>query len=148
MYFSKKSSVYSWALIRQTKYLLMMTKKRSTKIVNFFIPVAGGLVQGYGRISHSVKMHYFFIRLLFFFRALIRQTKYIVIMTNKCLQKLQIINSTGWEFCSWARSYKSHGDWTCIIFFQNLLLYFRPWIRKRKYLVMLTKEGLPKLLIS
>ena len=90
MYFSKKSSVYSWALIRQTKYLLMMTKKRSTKIVNFFIPVAGGLVQGYGRISHSVKMHYFFIRLLFYFRALIRQTKYIVIMTNKCLQKLQI----------------------------------------------------------
>ena len=107
MYFSKKSSVYSWALIRQTKYLLMMTKKRSTKIVNFFIPVAGGLVQGYGRISHSVKMHSFFIRLLFYFRALIRQTKYIVIMTNKCLQK--------------------------------------SWIRKRKYLVMLTKEASTKI---
>ena len=46
--------------IRQTKYIVMMTKEGSTQIVNFMTPRAGVLVLGYGHISHIVKMHYFF----------------------------------------------------------------------------------------
>ena len=42
----------------------MMTKERSTKIVNFMTPGAGVLVLGCGHKSHRVKMHYFFTNLL------------------------------------------------------------------------------------
>ena len=60
MYFFKKILLYSQALIRQTKYVVMMTKERSTKIINFMTPGAGVLVLGCGHISHIVKLHYFF----------------------------------------------------------------------------------------
>ena len=42
----------------QNKYIVMMTKDESTKIVIFKTPGAGVLVQGRGHISHRVKMHY------------------------------------------------------------------------------------------
>ena len=45
-YFFKNLLLYSQALIRQTKYVVMMTKEGSTKIVNFMTPGAGVLVQG------------------------------------------------------------------------------------------------------
>ena len=60
----------------------MLTKEGSNKIVNFMNPRAGILVLGCGHVSHIVKMHYFFKNLLFS-KALIRQTKYIVIMTKE-----------------------------------------------------------------
>ena len=65
MYFLKNLLLYSQAQIRQTRYIVMMTKKGSTKIVNFMTPGAGVLVLVRGHISHMVKMHYFFINLLY-----------------------------------------------------------------------------------
>ena len=59
MYFFKNLLLYSQALIRQTKYVVIMTKEWSTKIVNFMTPGVGVLVLGRGHISHRVKMHYF-----------------------------------------------------------------------------------------
>ena len=38
----------------------MMTREGSIKIVYFITPGAGVLLLGRGRISHIVKMHYFF----------------------------------------------------------------------------------------
>ena len=57
-YFFKTLLLDSQALIRQTKYVVMMTKEGSTKIVNFMTPGTGVLVLGHGHISHS-EMHYF-----------------------------------------------------------------------------------------
>ena len=54
----------SQALIRQTKYVEMMPKEGSTKIVNFHDPGAGVLVLGLSHISHIVKIQYFFKNLL------------------------------------------------------------------------------------
>ena len=68
MYFLKNLFLYSQALIRQTKYVVMMTKEGS-KIVNFMTPGAGVLVLGRGHISHIVKMHYFFKNLLLYSQA-------------------------------------------------------------------------------
>ena len=56
-YFFKNLHFNSQALIRQTKYVVMMTKEGSTKIVNFMTPEAGVLVLGRGHISHIVKLH-------------------------------------------------------------------------------------------
>ena len=61
MYFLKKLLLYSQALIRQTKYVVMMTK-----IVNFMTPGAGLLVLGRGHIGHIVKMRSFFKNLLLY----------------------------------------------------------------------------------
>ena len=65
MYFLKNLLLYSQALIRQTKYVVMMTKEGSTKILNFMTPGAGVLVLGRGHISYIVKLHYFFKNRLF-----------------------------------------------------------------------------------
>ena len=58
-YFLKNFLPYSQAYIRQTKYIVMITKEGSTKIVNFMRPGPGVLVLGCGHISHMVKMHFF-----------------------------------------------------------------------------------------
>ena len=50
--------LYSQAQIRQTKYVVMMTKEGSTKIENVITPGAGVPVQGRGHISRTVKMQY------------------------------------------------------------------------------------------
>ena len=44
----------------------MMTKEGSTKIINFITLRAGVLVLGRGRISHKVKMHFYFENLLLY----------------------------------------------------------------------------------
>ena len=62
MYFFKNLLLYSQALIRQTKYVVMMTKEGST-------PGEGVLVLGRGHICHIVKMHYFFKNLLLYSQA-------------------------------------------------------------------------------
>ena len=69
MYFLKDLLLYSQALIRQTKYVVMMIKEGSTNIVNFMTPGARVLVLGRGQISHIVKMHYFFKNLLLYSQA-------------------------------------------------------------------------------
>ena len=66
MYFFKNLLLYSQALIRQTKYVVMMTKEGSTKIVNFMTPGAGVLVLGRGHISHYENALYFFKNLLLY----------------------------------------------------------------------------------
>ena len=60
LYFLTNLLLYSQALIRQTKYVVMMTKEGSTKIVNFVTPGVGVFMLGRGHISHIVKMHYIF----------------------------------------------------------------------------------------
>ena len=60
----------------------MMTKESSTKIITFMTPVARILVLGFGHISHIMKMHYFFRKLLYS-QAEIRQNKYKVMMTKE-----------------------------------------------------------------
>ena len=51
--------LYTQAYIRQTKFVLVMTKEGFTKIVNFMFPGAGVLVQRRGHISHIVKIAVF-----------------------------------------------------------------------------------------
>ena len=58
-YFFNNLLLYSQAYIRKTKYVVMMTKEGSTKIVNFMTPGAGFREQRRGQIKHKVKMHYF-----------------------------------------------------------------------------------------
>ena len=60
----------------------MMAKEGSTKIVNLMSPGAWVLVLRCGHISHIVKMHYFFENLLLNSQALIRKTKYKVMITK------------------------------------------------------------------
>ena len=60
MYFLKTLLFYSEAWFRQTKYVVIMTKEESTKIVNVMILVTRVLVLGRGHIIHIGKMHYFF----------------------------------------------------------------------------------------
>ena len=86
--FLKNLLLDSQALISKTKYVVMMTKEVSKKIVNFMTPGAGVLVQGCGHISHIVKLHYFFKNLLLYSQALIRQTKYVVMMTKEGSTKI------------------------------------------------------------
>ena len=45
-FFFKNVLLYSQAWIRQTKYVVMMTKEGSTKIVDFMTPRAGVLMLG------------------------------------------------------------------------------------------------------
>ena len=53
-YFLKNLSLYSQTLIRQTMYIVMMTKEGSTKVVNFMTPGVGVLMLGRCHISqHS-----------------------------------------------------------------------------------------------
>ena len=46
--------------MRQSKYVVMMTKEGSIIIINFITPWAGVRVLGSGHIGQVVKLHYFF----------------------------------------------------------------------------------------
>ena len=60
-FFSFRSPpIYSQTKIRQTRYIVMLTKEGSTKIVNSMTPWARVFVLGRGHISHIVEMRYFF----------------------------------------------------------------------------------------
>ena len=50
-------------------YIVMMTNKGSTKIVDFMTPGTGVIVQRRGHICHVMKMHYFFKNLLLYSQA-------------------------------------------------------------------------------
>ena len=57
-YFFKNLLLYSQAWIRQTKFIVMITKEGSTtKIVNLMTPETGVLVLGCVYISHIVQLH-------------------------------------------------------------------------------------------
>ena len=122
MYFLKNLFLYLGAWFRQTKYIVMMTKEGSTKIVFFMTPRAGVLVLGHGHISQIVKMHYFFKNLLLYSQALIRQTKYIVMMIKEGFTKIVTFMTPRAGFLMLGRDHISH-----IVkkhyFFKNLLLY-------------------------
>ena len=47
-----RNLLYSLVWIRQTKYIVMMIKEGSFKMVNFMIPRAGVLVLRHEQISH------------------------------------------------------------------------------------------------
>ena len=57
--------LHSWVLNKLTKYIAMMSKNISFKIVNFMAPGLGVLVLGRGFIDYTVKMHKFFKTFLF-----------------------------------------------------------------------------------
>ena len=69
MYYFLKNLLYFQALIRQTKYIVMMTNEGSTKIGNFLTHIAGVLMLGCGHISHILKMHYSFKNLFIYSQA-------------------------------------------------------------------------------
>ena len=52
MYFTECLLLYSWAWIRQTLYIVIMTREWSTKIVNFMTPWGGVLVLRRGHRNH------------------------------------------------------------------------------------------------
>ena len=52
MYFLKNLLLYLGAWFRQTKYIVLITKEGSTKIVNFMTPGARVLMLGRGYINH------------------------------------------------------------------------------------------------
>ena len=58
-YFFKSLLIYSHAYIRKTKFIVLMTKEGSTKIVNYMTPGAGIFVLRCGHMIHIVNMHYF-----------------------------------------------------------------------------------------
>ena len=51
----KKFHLYFQALIRCTKYIIMMTKERFTEIVNFMTPGVGIFVLGHGHIYRDIR---------------------------------------------------------------------------------------------
>ena len=48
--------LYSWVLNKLTKYIVMMNKSASAKIVNFMAPGSGILVLGQGCIDYTCKV--------------------------------------------------------------------------------------------
>ena len=144
MYFFKNLFLYSQSQIRQTKYIVMMTKERSTTIVTFMTPGAGVLMLGRGHISHILKMHYFFKNLLLYSQTQIRQTKYKVMMTREGSIKIVNFTTPGSGVLVLGCGHVSH-----IVkmhyFFKNLLLYSQSQIRQTKYKVMITNEAILKL---
>ena len=55
MYFFEYLLLYSWALIRPTEYIVIMTKKGSTKILNFMTPGTWVLMRRHGHKSQVKK---------------------------------------------------------------------------------------------
>ena len=81
-----------------------MTKEGSTRIINFMTPAAGVLVLGRGHISHIVKLHYSFKHFLLYSQALIRQSKYVVMMTKEGSTEIINIMTPGAEFIQMSRT--------------------------------------------
>ena len=144
MYFFKNLLLYLGAWFRQTKCLVMMTKEKSTRIVNFVSPRAGVLLLGCGHMSYSEKR---IIRLKFFFlysQAQIRQTNHIVIMTREGSTKIVIFMTRTRGSCAMEWPYNSYSE-KAFFLLKNLLLYSHAQIRQTKYKVIMTYEGSTKL---
>ena len=143
-HFFKNLLLKSKAQIRQTKYVLMMTKEGTTKIVNFMTPGPGVLVLGCGHKSHIVKLHYFFKNFLLYSQAQIRQTKYVVMMTKEGSTKIVNFMTPGAGVLVQGRGHISQIA-KVHYFFNNLLLNSQAQIKQTKNIVMMTKEGCTKI---
>ena len=102
-------------------------------------PWAGVLVLVYGHIGHTVKMHHFFKKNFIYSQTSIRQTKYLVMITNEGSTK--IVNfMTPWEGVLVLGC--GHINHTVKInyFFQNVFLYSEAWFRQTWCKLMLTHE--------
>ena len=86
-YFFKNLLLYTQAFIRQTKHIVMMNKKGSTKIVNLLTP---GVGFSCAWLYKSYSKNALFLCLLLYSQAWIRQTKYKLLMTNE--RSTQIVN--------------------------------------------------------
>ena len=106
----------------------MMTKERSTKIVNFMTPGAEVLELGRNHFSYIVKKHCFY-KLL----PGIDQTNYVYSYDDQVivLGRYHISHKVKMHY-----SYK------------NLLLYSQALIRQTIYIVIIPMKGLPKLKFS
>ena len=106
----------------QTKFIIMLTKESSTKIVNFMTPGEDFLLLERGHTSHIVKMHYYFKKLLLYSQAYFRQTKSVVMMIKERSTKVVNLMNPGAGFLVLGCGHISH-----IVemqyFFKNLLLY-------------------------
>ena len=146
MHYFFKHLLYSHVYIRQTKYIVMMTKEGSTKIVNFMTHGAGFFLLGRGHISHIVKIYYF-LRTLLYSQAQIRQIMYIVIITKEGFTEIVNFMTPGAGV-----RVLGCGHLSDIVkmhyFFQNLLLYSQAQVKQAKYIVMITKEGSTKIVIT
>ena len=116
----------------------MITKKGSTKIVNFMSPRAGFLEHGRGHLSNVVKMHYFFKNLLLYSQAN-RQTKCIVTITKEGFTKIKNVMTPGVGVLVLRCGHISYI--VKINYFYENLLYPGAWFRQTKCVVMMTREG-------
>ena len=93
-YFFKNLLLYSQEYIGQTKYIVLINKEGSTKIVTFMTPGAGVLLLGCGHLSHIVKMYYFFKNLL----PVIDQTNYVYSIDDqgRVYQNYKFHDPRGW----------------------------------------------------
>ena len=85
MHYFFKYLLYLQAKIDQTESIVMMTKKRSTKIVNLII-----IILGLGHICHKVRNENAILLLpflLFYSMAWIRQITYVIMMTKEGFTK-------------------------------------------------------------
>ena len=88
-YFLKKTSFLLPGIDQTNQGCSNDDQEGSTKIINIMIPRTGVLLLGGGHISHILKMHYFFNKSFSLLsQALIRQTKYIVMMNKKRCTKI------------------------------------------------------------
>ena len=87
MHYFFENLLCSGVLNKPTKYIYMMSKSASTKIVNFMAPGSGVLVLGWGSIDYIVKIHDFFENLLCPF-ILNKLTKCIVMMSKSAFTKI------------------------------------------------------------
>ena len=124
-----------------------MTKEGSFKIVNFMTPGAGVLVLGHGHISHIVKLHYFFKNLLLYSQALIRQTKYVLMMTKegatKIVNFLKVIIVNMHFFFSinilHIDCYCVKGLWCCFPIQSLIFIYYNNWAVDMQICTLLTR---------
>ena len=77
-----------WVLNKLTKYIVMMRRSASSKIVNFMAPGSGVLALGQGSIDYIVKMHLVLENLLLCFWVLNKLTKHIVMMRRNAFSKI------------------------------------------------------------
>ena len=87
-------------------YIVLITKERSTKNINFMSPGAGVLVLGCGHLSHIVKMHYFFKNLLLYSQAYI----YSIDKQGSVYQNCNFHDPRGRGSCARVWPYKSYSE--------------------------------------
>ena len=111
----------SW--FTQTKNIVMITKERSTKIVNYMTPGRGSCDGAWAYKSNSKNpLFYIFENLLL--PGIDQKIKHIVMMTKEGSTKIvNLITPREGIFGARAWPYKSYSENALPIFLKNLLLY-------------------------